>query len=346
MNTVRLAFSPSDLSRTRFAFSPLWEAVMSNRALQDQGRFAIHLPWLGDAREVLPELGLGALAALIRPRGYIPDFLTPPPNRPDPSFTEELKLLRDSDPALVRQEVRRTWEHQGVMPPAARAFLDDTERALGGLVTALEVYWQALLAPHWPRLQTLFENDLLDRARLLALRGPEAMFRALGPLVSFQDGTLELHQSLCASSASGPLQLAGRGLVLLPSAFVWPAFATILDPPWQPTLAYTPRGLAGLWSQTPPCVSDALNLLLGQARAEVLLSLDTPSSTLELARRLGLASSSVSEHLGLLRRTGLIESRRQGRAVYYRLSPTGCGLLDLFGSGGQAQSSPAEEVFK
>lgn len=43
MITVRL--SPEDLSRVRFAFSPLLETVMSFRVLLDPGRHALHLPW-------------------------------------------------------------------------------------------------------------------------------------------------------------------------------------------------------------------------------------------------------------------------------------------------------------
>jgi DNA-binding transcriptional ArsR family regulator len=330
MSTIRLMFSPTDLTRTRFAFSPLWETVMSFRATQDPGRFAIHLPWLTEARQVLPELNVTPLSALVRPQGYMPDFLTPPPSRPDPTFTEELDQLRATDAGLIRSGVEGVWHDRATMPASAQVFLDHPERALAELADALEAYWTRLLAPHWPKFQTLFENDLIDRARQLALHGPEAMFRDLGPLMRLQGTTLELHESLCSASYPDPLPLAGRGLLLLPSAFVWPAFATILDPPWQPTLAYTPRGLADLWSQTPPTVNQALEGLLGKGRAEVLLRLETPSSTQELARQLKLAPSSVSDHLSTLRQAGLVESRRQGRAVYYRLSQLGRGLIDLY----------------
>jgi DNA-binding transcriptional ArsR family regulator len=117
---------------------------------------------------------------------------------------------------------------------------------------------------------------------------------------------------------------------LMPSAFVWPKLSTILDAPWQPTLAYAPRGVANLWTNEPPSAGRSLELLLGKGRAEVLLSLDPPSSTLEIAHRLKLASSGVSEHLSVLRQAGLVESQRRGRFVYYRLSQTGLALLEVF----------------
>ena len=78
------------------------------------------------------------------------------------------------------------------------------------------------------------------------------------------------------------LALGGRGLLLMPSAFVWPRLSTILAAPWQPTLAYTPRGAADLWINDPPPVAHSLELLLRQGRAQVLLSLEPPSSTLEV----------------------------------------------------------------
>ena len=43
MNMVRIHLSPLDLTRTRFAFSPLWEMVMGYRVMRDPSHFAVHL---------------------------------------------------------------------------------------------------------------------------------------------------------------------------------------------------------------------------------------------------------------------------------------------------------------
>ena len=56
MAGIQLTFSALDLTRTRFAFSPLWEVVMSYRALHHPARFAVHLPWLASARVELRAL--------------------------------------------------------------------------------------------------------------------------------------------------------------------------------------------------------------------------------------------------------------------------------------------------
>src|SRR5215217_1998073 len=75
-------------ARVRFAFSPLQEVVMSLGALSDPGRHVVHLPWVERTREALGSSGvdLGPALALTRGEGYIPDFLTPPPLTPLPTF--------------------------------------------------------------------------------------------------------------------------------------------------------------------------------------------------------------------------------------------------------------------
>jgi len=330
MNAIRIHLSALDLSRTRFAFSPLWETVMGYRALQDPSRFAIHLPWILEARDATRHLDLTAMNTLWPAKGYMPDFLTPPPHTPLPDFEAELHTLLETDPDTVRREVRLTFAPHGVVPASAQPFLDHPTEALERLVEGVHAFWTAALEPYWPRLRAMLESDVLLRARNLALGGFDALFRDLNPLVRFGDGVLELDNSLC--EGEGEVYPGGRGLLLMPSAFVWPRWNSITGEGWQPTLAYTPRGVANLWSSQPPQTGQALELLLGRSRAEVLLSLEPPSSTLEIAHRLKLAPGGVSEHLTLLRQAGLVETHRSGRFVIYRLSPTGTALLELLGA--------------
>lgn len=46
---------------------------------------------------------------------------------------------------------------------------------------------------------------------------------------------------------------------------------------------------------------------------------DGPRSVGELVELLGIRQSAVSQHLGVLRHQRLVESRRDGQAIYYRL---------------------------
>jgi hypothetical protein len=44
--------------------------------------------------------------------------------------------------------------------------------------------------------------------------------------------------------------LAGRGLLFVPSVFIWPSVAVNVDPPWPPALRYPIRGVAALRQQS------------------------------------------------------------------------------------------------
>jgi DNA-binding transcriptional ArsR family regulator len=68
-------------------------------------------------------------------------------------------------------------------------------------------------------------------------------------------------------------------------------------------------------------------------RAAILSCLALPKSTTDLARELGQSAPSVSFHLSVLRRNGLVTSWRSGRRVLYRRTPLASGLLAGGGSG-------------
>jgi DNA-binding transcriptional ArsR family regulator len=345
---IRFHLTPHDLSRTRFAFSALWEVVCSYRVLQNPDKAAIHVPWLREAKPILENLDLTLLEALVKPNCYMPDFLTPPPNTPFPSFEAELESLLASSNEIIRKEVRQTYP-EGV-PDIAQPYLKNPQESLRGLADLLHAYWTLTLEHHWPRLRLILENDVATRARNLAIGGTEALFADLNPVVHYQGESLEVRggcgndyelQAKNNKTQKNILEIrknprknfdvdpGGRGLLLVPSVFVWPKVMTMIDPPWQPMLVYSPKGAANAWLTEPTC-NNALELLLGQSSAHILLSLTAPATTLELSQKLSLAAGGISHHLSKLSEAGLITSRRQGREVFYYLSHTGESMLALF----------------
>jgi DNA-binding transcriptional ArsR family regulator len=72
----------------------------------------------------------------------------------------------------------------------------------------------------------------------------------------------------------------------------------------------------------------------------VLRALTVPTTTTGLAGALGLAPSTVSEHLAGLQAAGVVHRRRAGRRVLYGLEPAGIALVNLLGG----DSVPAEFV--
>jgi DNA-binding transcriptional ArsR family regulator len=107
----------------------------------------------------------------------------------------------------------------------------------------------------------------------------------------------------------------GAGVLLMPCVFLWPGLTVCDTDPYQPAITYPPRGVGQVWAGAPETATVAE--LIGKGRAALLAVLDLPQSTTQLASALGVAPSTVSEHLSILRRSRLVRSRRSGRAVLY-----------------------------
>jgi hypothetical protein len=312
---VTFEFTVEDLARTRFAISPMWELVQSVRALVDPARAAVHLPWLAELKDGrLSGLDLSAAVAFVPAIGYIPDFLTPPPESPLGNFEDELALVRATPDDQVRSEVETVFRDRDA-PPVLRQFLDDPGGSVARLTETFESYWELALEPCWPRIRALLEADIAYRAGRLTAGGPAALFEDLYQSVTWCEDRLEVNQIY-----QEDCQLRGRGLLLMPSAFGWQRTMTITTPPWQPSLIYPARGVAMLWEpgdQTP----EGLSALVGRTRADVLASLDAPRSTTELAECLGVTPGGASQHISVLRAAGLVSGRREGRSVLYVRTP-------------------------
>ncbi|MEU3216309.1 helix-turn-helix domain-containing protein [Streptomyces sp. NPDC006971] len=84
---------------------------------------------------------------------------------------------------------------------------------------------------------------------------------------------------------------------------------------------------AGLGSVLDRPRTPAMGRLLGQSRAALLNDLDAARTTGELAARNNLAPATVSYHLGVLHRSGLVLRERDRHVVRYRRSAEGDTLL-------------------
>ncbi|MEV6495712.1 hypothetical protein AB0M20_44915, partial [Actinoplanes sp. NPDC051633] len=109
---IRLHLSAADTRRIRFASSALWEAVTSVRTLTDTSRRRhLHQPWRDRVRGRLGGVDMALLTAVIRPAGYLPDFLVPVPARRNLAFHTALTDVAAADPAQVTSELMHLAGH-------------------------------------------------------------------------------------------------------------------------------------------------------------------------------------------------------------------------------------------
>jgi DNA-binding transcriptional ArsR family regulator len=319
---ITYRFTTEDLLHIRFAISPLFDLTWSTNTLRDPARRSLHLPWVRAAQQRLEGLDWRLLAALATSTGPdVPDFISPPPTTPLAELEGELERIRATPPERVAQEVE--WRFAKEPEPDDLApLLDDPKRLLDVLVEQMRAYWERALAPWWPEIRAVLEADIHVRARRLIAGGALSVFSDLHPSVRWRDGQIEVERR-----HEQHVELGGRGMLLVPAAFAWPDVFALTDEPWEKALVYTPRGVGELWAPGEDCDPDALAALLGGRRAEILVALRAPAATSDLAARLGASAAGVSEHLGVLRRAGLVTAQRDGRRVLYRRTAAGETLL-------------------
>lgn len=341
---AEIVFDTAALTRVRFAISPTIEMVRSVGVLGDPGRQAVHMPWAVRAAAAVGPLDLSVLRALQGSGMYNPDFIHPLPAGPFTSIEDDLAMMLATPPQQVRAEVSEAYPGER-MPPVLHGFLEEPRAAVGRLHALMRVYWERALAPYWERVRALLEHDIRYRARQMADGGLEALFADLDPQVSWSDGVLRLENQrdgdvVVPPCATRVLELDERGLLLIPSVFTWPKVMLVSAEPWQPTVIYPARGVGMLWDQDALAPPDALAKLLGRNRAAVLLALDSPRSTSELAGLLGVTGGGVSQQLSVLTQGGLVTRQRVRRHVLYLRTSGGDTLVQVTSSA-EALEQPA-----
>ena len=318
----------SDLENIRFTYSPLVQLVTSYHALYQNLPAATLDVWVEDARHALHGMELVYLNALIAQCSYIADFITPTPPTAENNIEEGLALIAATSTEIIRDNVLRVIDYDGENE-IRRHYLAQPREAIDCLLQELRLYWQHTLARHWPRMQTVLENDVLYHARQMALHGIDSMFSDLSEKISYENGVvlLKKHEK---RNQKKEWFLEGQGLYLVPMAIYPEGMLYQIAPHWHPMIMYGARG-AGLWFQSHlPEPDKALRVALGTGRARVLVALQSPAHTGELALRLNLTSGAISQHLRRLHQAGLVESHRSSHRVYYRLSQRGEKLVGLF----------------
>ena len=327
---IELTVDAAGLARSRFAISPLHEVVAT--LLPWGMRPAPHAePWVARARRVLRRSQLPLLSELaLNAGGYVPDFLNPHPVRPSPSVEEELERVRCTSPERVLSELQALRDGRPRNGLAGCELPAGVRRAMarGGAHVARQAademrrYWELAFAPYWDAAKNTLDAEVDRCAGELARQGAARLFNSLHPGIRWADGTLRV-ESRYQIALPVPL------VIVVPS-LVAPQPAVAVDPTRDgarpPMLVHPVRGKATADSITPAAATTETAQLLGPTRAALLAALAQPVSTAQLAARHYLSPATVSYHLGVLHRAGLITRTRTGRCVLYRRTPSGTRL--------------------
>ncbi|MFD7262617.1 ArsR/SmtB family transcription factor [Streptomyces sp. NPDC059874] len=213
----------------------------------------------------------------------------------------------------------------------------DGEAGLGALLRIIEQgaagseltrVWQAAVAPYWEHLLAFLEVECEARGRVLMGGGAELLLTTLHSRITWRAPVLEIHDA-----PDEDIHLDGRGLVLAPSVFLAHRAGRVTrrfdrSAPVVLAFAAPPDSYqaTALWDK-PDGSGQSLGALVGQTRAAALHVLRASCTTTQLADRLGISAAGASQHTAVLRRTGLITTRRVRNTVLHTLTPLGAALL-------------------
>jgi DNA-binding transcriptional ArsR family regulator len=195
--------------------------------------------------------------------------------------------------------------------------LDDPPSVRGWLRRFLEDCDEAFFTEAWSRLSHQLTADARHKTELLRHRGLAETLAAVSPAVTLDEaaGRIVVDKLL-----EGRTSTAGGGLLLVPTSLGWPHLNVLHRYGWQPLLHY-PVGTPEL--AAPPSVEQLtlrMTALSHPVRMRICRHLARSAyTTTELAQVHGMTAPEISRHLAVLKKAGLVTTRRRGRYVLHQL---------------------------
>jgi DNA-binding transcriptional ArsR family regulator len=341
---IRIETDAVTLARSRLATSPAVEVEATLRGRQGGAATPQHArTWYSRSLARLDSWTLDLLHALVPlDHRYVPDFLTPHPGQPRETRDGMVAAIATTSEEEIAYQLDFAFDGRPVHPEFVAQFesreqylawrrrppeLLTTLLAKGERVLASEAaeafgrFFDAAIAEDWSRVSAVLDADIAYRADLMTTHGLAAMLESLGDDLEWDGQALSIPRPFDAV-----VDWADDGVLFWPcTAHVGP-LVYAAERPRTPALTYAARGTAMLWSPPPSRVdnSAAVGDLIGTTRVDILRHLGhDPRTTRELSGLLPHSAGTISYHLGVLRRSGLVTSRRSGRGVVYR--PTALG---------------------
>jgi DNA-binding transcriptional ArsR family regulator len=341
---IRINTDAATVARSRFATSRAVEVVATLASRAGSGPphsrrwYARGVARLDDRTVHL----LHELVPLDHP--YVLDFLTPHPAGTRETRDGMVDAIATTAEEEIEAQLDFAFDGRPVRPEFAASFPDEAAYrrwrrpppplvrgliAAGPRVLAQEAagvlarFFDAAMADDWARTAAVLNADIAHRAEIMSSQGFAGMLAGLGSELSWDTRALVLPRAYDAT-----VDWATDGVLFVPCTSHRGRVLCAAERPRTPVLIYAARGIAVLRSK--PSHSDSsqgLAELIGPTRLRLLELLDEPRTTLDLAQLDGHAAATVSYHLTVLHRAGLVTRQRQGRRVVYRLTGLGDALL-------------------
>ncbi|MFI6039363.1 DUF5937 family protein [Streptomyces sp. NPDC051315] len=225
-----------------------------------------------------------------------------------------------SDPVLHRRALELAATRGPRQVRFTRRLLDDPPRVRAWLRRFLEDCDEAFFADVWARVRHPLAADARHKTELLHRKGLAEALASVSSAVTLDEHTRRITVD---KLVEGRTTTADGGLLCVPTSLGWPHLMVLHRYGWQPVLHY-PVGSPELAS--PPSVEQLtlrMTALSHPVRMRICRLLARSAyTTTELAQAHGMTAPEISRHLGVLKKAGLVTTRRRGRYVLHQLDVT------------------------
>ncbi|HWC24244.1 MAG TPA: winged helix-turn-helix domain-containing protein [Flexivirga sp.] len=300
----------------RWALSPVLETLGWLRLARDGASDPTYGAPARATKQLLSRPDVALVCELLPSGGGpTPDFLAPAPPAATSTRAAESQLaeIDNTDHAQAAVEV---WAASGDRPLSKNitaALRDGTlpARAARGLAT----FWEEGMAEVFGLAETALRAEISRCEQLADSGGIGAVLNAIQEQLSWGDEPANACEHRTDTESGMP------ELLVIPTALYGPRLTMRL----QGTRPYVAYPIDATPAPTDPITG--LRRLIGPTRAAILRHLSSARTTTELSEELRLAAATVSYHVKVMQRAGLLERSRQRHNVFYELSPTGRQLL-------------------
>ncbi|MET7934757.1 DUF5937 family protein [Streptomyces sp. NPDC005322] len=227
-------------------------------------------------------------------------------------------------PLVDADERARVREMAAARGPRQAAFadrmLEDPDSLRVWLRRLLEDCEQAFFADTWQRVRIQLTADARHKAELLQRKGLADALTATSAALSLSE---DENRILVDKLAGGRTTASGDGLTLIPTAFGWPHLFVVHAPGWRPVIQYPVAAPELPAPAALELVQRRLEALAHPLRMRLCRTLARgPHTTGELSEAYGITPPEVSRHIAVLKKAGLLNTRRRGRYVLHQLELT------------------------
>ncbi|GAB2828512.1 DUF5937 family protein [Streptomyces daliensis] len=180
---------------------------------------------------------------------------------------------------------------------------------------------QAFFADTWRRTRVHLAADARHKTELLRHKGLAAALESVSQALTLDEHGTRIEVDKMADGRTTAVDPAvGVGLTLVPTTFNWPHLTVLHRPGWRPVLHYPVASGDLPGHSSVEALTLRMEALSHPLRMRLCRSVArAPYTTGELAGILGLTAPEVSRHLSVLKKAGLLTTRRRGRYVQHQL---------------------------